>query len=261
MFLFVLFFEPFNVNTFSNNNKPVFIVGLGAIVFLSIFCIRVVFFDFFERISNSIPGLAKNINFNGLVIFVLSCIALTFYLKYVGNLSINFLIMFKIIFICIPPPVILKINDSLSRSKTNIDNLLKDINLLQKKIEEYEKFYRNKSIAIISENGTERIELLISDILLVRSADNYVEIIYKTKEGTKKKLIRNTLKNIEYQTSQFSNFGRCHRTCIVNFLDVHSLERKQNNYWLRLTSYPDLVPVSRQYLSLIKEIIQENRDE
>ena len=92
-------------------------------------------------------------------------------------------------------------NESANREKKTV----------QKQIEKYEEDYLNKSVEFISENITENFSLLIAEVVLIRSADNYVEIVYKEGDTFKKKLIRNTMKNIEQQIKQYSNFLRCHR--------------------------------------------------
>jgi DNA-binding LytR/AlgR family response regulator len=124
-----------------------------------------------------------------------------------------------------------------------------------KEIQHYQDDYQNQSIEFISEYGAEPLNLPVADIVLLRSADNYVEVIYLEGNAVKKKLIRNTLKNIEQQLKPFSNFIRCHRTSIINSFHVEKLNRKFNNHWLILKGFDDPVPVSRQYLLKIKEHI------
>jgi len=46
----------------------------------------------------------------------------------------------------------------------------------------------------------------VADVAFIKSVDNYVEIAYKEGEHFRKKLIRNTLINIEHQMKPFPNF-------------------------------------------------------
>jgi DNA-binding LytR/AlgR family response regulator len=82
-----------------------------------------------------------------------------------------------------------------------------------------------------------------------------VEIVYKDGDHLKKKLIRNTMKNIEQQIKSYSNFIRCHRICIVNTYYVEKLDRKYNSHWLTIKGYQEQLPVSRQYLLKLKDAI------
>ena len=117
------------------------------------------------------------------------------------------------------------------------------------------KIFLNKSIDFISENSSENFSLPVAEVAYIKSADNYVEIVYKEGETYKKKLIRNTLKNIESQIKQYSNFLRCHRTSIVNIHFIGRLSRDRNNHWVIIKGVEEQVPVSRQYLLKLKEAL------
>jgi DNA-binding LytR/AlgR family response regulator len=92
-------------------------------------------------------------------------------------------------------------------------------------------------------------------VAFIRSADNYVEIVYRESEVSKKKLIRNTLKNIEQQIKIYSNFTRCHRICIINTHFIDRLEKSADNHWIIIKGYDEKIPVSRPYLLKIKELM------
>ncbi len=255
IFLFILFFQPFTLEDLDFNNRLLFIAGLGAIVFLFMVLARIVIPWLIKKVfeSNHITILFPLIN--GFLILVFSSIAFAFYIKYVGNVNITFHIMFKTVIICLAPPVILRFYDIFNELKEQNELLIEDIKRLKNKVQEYEEVNTEKKVVFISENSAEKLELLVSNAVMIKSADNYVEIIYKNDDDFKKKLIRNTLKNIEQQIKQYSNFIRCHRTCIINLDYVENLDRKFNNYWLVMKGYNEEIPVSRQYLLQIKKAI------
>jgi DNA-binding LytR/AlgR family response regulator len=126
---------------------------------------------------------------------------------------------------------------------------------MQKQVEKYEEDILNKSIDFPSENNSEKLTLQVSEVALIKSADNYVEIIYKEGNNFKKRLVRNTMKNVELQIKQYSNFLRCHRVCIVNLHYIEKLNRSNHNHWLTIKGFDEPVPVSRQYLLKLKEAV------
>jgi DNA-binding LytR/AlgR family response regulator len=191
--------------------------------------------------------------FISFIILTLSSIAFTFYLRYVGLVPVTFYIVFKIILICLVPTVVLRVYDAHKELGQQNELLLIEKKILQKQIEKFEDGITVKTIEILSENATERLTFHVAEIAYIKSADNYVEIIYKEGDGFKKKLIRNTLKNIELQIKQFSNFVRCHRTCIVNIHSIEKLHKSYNNHWLIIKGYQEQIPVSRQYMLKLKE--------
>jgi DNA-binding LytR/AlgR family response regulator len=133
------------------------------------------------------------------------------------------------------------------------ESLLIEKKLMQKEVEKYEDDLLNMSIEFPSENNSENLKLSLSDIVFIKSADNYVEIAYKEGDDFKKKLLRNTLKNIELQLKPYSCFVRCHRISIVNIHHVEKLNRSDNNNYLIIKGYDEQIPVSRQYLVKLKE--------
>jgi DNA-binding LytR/AlgR family response regulator len=157
--------------------------------------------------------------------------------------------------ICLVPPVILGLYDTYNELKAYNNQLISEKKMIQEKIEMYEDDILNKSIEFVSENYSDNFSLLIGEVAFFKSADNYVEIVYNEAENFKKKLIRNTLKNIENQIRQYSNFIRCHRTCIVNVHFIEKLDRDSNNHWLVIKGFDEKLPVSRQFLLKIKEAI------
>lgn len=189
------------------------------------------------------------------MLFILSSVAFAFYLRYVGSVHITFFIMVKICVICLVAPVTLWLYDLIGKLKTYTVALIKEKKHIQKLLEKYEEDYLNKTVDFISENGKETLPLLISEVVLIKSADNYVEVVYKELDGFKKKLIRNTMKGIEQQIKMYSNFIRCHRACIVNTHFIESLHKNYSSFYLSLRKYEEKIPVSRQYLLKIREVV------
>ena len=255
IFLFILFFQPFPLDKFEFNNKLLFVAGLGIIIFLFMVVGRIVLPGIIRRITENRRETILPTYIRGFIILALNSIAFAFYMKYVGFVSISFYIMFKIALICLVPPIILWLYDMLNELRLQNESLIEEKKIVQKQIEKYEEDFLNKSIEFISEKNNENLNLLISDVVYIKSADNYVEIAYKEGENFERKLLRNTLKNIEQQIKPYSNFIRCHRICIVNTHYIEKLNKNYNNNWLSIKGYNEHIPVSRQYLLKIKEIL------
>jgi len=255
VFLFVLFFQPFPFVGFDFNNSLLFVGGMGTIIFFIMVLVRITIPRFFRRNNQEIKEFILPQYFNGFVIFIFSAVALVFYIRYVGMVSITFFIAFKVVLICLTPSLILNFFDMINELKEQNELLIVEKKIIQNQVEKYEEDILNKSIDFASENNSENLTLLISEVALIKSADNYVEIVYKEGNSYKKKLIRNTLKNIELQIKQYSNFLRCHRICIVNLHYIERLTRTDSNHWLIIKGFDEQVPVSRQYLIKLKEAL------
>jgi DNA-binding LytR/AlgR family response regulator len=255
IFLFVLFFQPFPIDKLNFNNRLLFIFGLAAIIYLFMVLVRIVF-RWVNSDNDQIyhePFIHSDVD--DFIILVLNSVVLAFYLRYVGSVDISFYIMFKVVLICLIPTSVIRLYDKFKELRQRNESLIKEKELILKKIEKYEEDYQNKSFEFISENINEKFTILIADLIVIKSADNYVKILYKEDDNLKTRLIRNTLKSIEQQLNIFSNFIRCHRTAIINIYYIEKLNSRFNNYWLSIKGYNEKIPVSRQYLLKVKEIL------
>lgn len=251
IFLFVLFFEPFSLQRFDFNNRLIFVSGLAAIVFLFMATVRGSFRLIIRSDEDENVEFALHPFLSGLIIMVLSSVAYAFYLRYVGLVEITFYTMFKVIIICLAPPVILWLSDTFEEISKHNESLMKG----KEELQHYKDDHLNKIIEFVSENITENISLSVADVAFIKSADNYVEIAYKEDNDFHKKLLRNTLKSIEQQLRPYSHFIRCHRTCIVNTHFIQKLNTNYSSHWLTLKGYDEQIPVSRQYLLKLKEAL------
>jgi DNA-binding LytR/AlgR family response regulator len=256
VFLFILFFQPFPLNNLNFDNGLVYIAGFGGIIFITLFIVRILLPWILrengadEDNNKQFPAYLK-----GFLIILISTVAFVFYVRYVGFVKITFIITLKVFLICLASTMVLGISEMVDRLTQENHALILEKKIVQKQIEKYEEDYLNKSVEFISENLNENFTLLIAEIAFIRSADNYVEIVYNEGDSFKKKLIRNTLKNVELQIKQYSNFIRCHRICIVNVHFIEKLTRNNENHLLVIKGFNEQLPVSRQYLLKLRETL------
>jgi hypothetical protein len=255
LFLFILFFQPFPLDNLEFNNRLVFVSGLGAIVFLFMVLVRISFTSLFRNEGSTDDKLQLPPFLGGFVMLALSSVAFAFYLRYVGNVNISFYMMLRVLLLCMVAPVVLKVYDRINTLNQQNESLVYDKKALQKQVEKFEEDYLNKAVEFVSENSNEKLILQIAEVAFIRSADNYVEIVYYEKGTFKKKLIRNTMKNIEQQIKLYTNFIRCHRICIINTHFIEKLNTQYGNHWISIKGHIERIPVSRQYLLKLRESI------
>lgn len=253
VFLFILFFQPFALEHFDFNNRLLIIAGMAIIVFLSMALVKAALIWIIKSESQTFQDPTMLSYLGGFIIMVLNSVAFALYLRYVGDLTITFYTMFKIILISLSIPVVLVIFYEISDLKQQIYHLTSEKDNSPKVTQKQELDYLSQSIVFTSDNATDHLTLHVSEVILIKSADNYVEIAFMENRMIRKKLIRNTLKNVEQLTKHYSNFVRCHRMCIINTHYVEKLNKKFNNYWIIIRGSEEQVPVSRQYLLKLKE--------
>lgn len=109
-----------------------------------------------------------------------------------------------------------------------------------------------KLITIDSENVGETFTLDAEDLMYIKAADNYAEVYYLEKEVFTRKVIRNTLKNLE-SVLDHEQILRCHKSYLVNLHRVEQVTGNAQGYQLHLKSCDESIPVSRQLNSIIKQ--------
>lgn len=253
IFLFILFFQPFQIERFDYNNRLIFNAGLAGIIFLSMLLIRLTFYKLIRGEDDEYEIIPTYLG--GFFIIVISSIASVFYLKFVGKIPMTFYASAKAVLICMSAPIILRVEMAIRNLRKQNQSLINEKESMRLALVELDKDSFNKELELMSENNAERLKFVVADVVFLKSADNYVEIAFWEDDTLKKKLIRNTLKNMESQLKLHSNFIRCHRTSIVNIRCIEKLHRNYNNHFLSLKESGEQLPVSRQYLLKIKEVL------
>jgi len=253
IFLFILFFQPIELMTTDFNNKLLIIAGFGGISFFSLILLLIIAPSVFPGLF--MPGkwnFKRDIVLN-VCIWVLISVVSTFYARYVGKTNITFYSVFVIVFLSLVQVAILIITNRFETLKIKLQNAL---NLNEKPDRTIKEGNELVEIEFDSENKFEKISLQLTEIIMLRSADNYIEIFWEKEGEIKRKLIRQTLQNTEYQLIKYPQIIRCHRTCLFNINYVSKLNIYPQGYKLKLKNIEEEVPVSRQYILKVKEALQ-----
>lgn len=255
IFLFILFFQPFTSDKFEFENKLLFLAGFGLIVLIFLIIAQAIFQS--SLLKNEEDSRSNSIYVPLYYFFQIASTSLSFvfYIRFVGQVSITFNIVVRVVFICLSLPVTSYLKLRINSYQTRLKRYLLETRLMQNKLKQFSENYSHKHIEIVSENESDNFRIQVSEIVYVKSADNYVEIGYHDEGIVKKKMVRNTLRKVEQQLSEFNNFLRTHRTGLVNIQYIDKLNKNFNTYWLSLDKTKETIPVSRQYLMAVKDIV------
>ena len=253
LFLFMLFFQPLELITTDFNNKLIIIAGFSVITFIFLVLALIIAPSVLPRLFLSGKwNLKRDIILNSCIWAVIS-VAFTFYARYVAQTTITFHSVFIIVVLCLTQVSVIIITNQFEILKLKLQEAL-NLNKKPDKIS-IEKA-EPEEIEFVSENKSEKISLRLSEIIMLRSADNYVEIFWEKDGEIRKKLIRQTLHNAEYLLIKHPQIIRCHRTCLFNTNYVSKLNIYPQGYKLKLKYIEDEIPVSRQYIFKVKEALQ-----
>lgn len=256
MFLFVLFFQPVLITGFEFNSKLMIIAGYGGIALVILTLNQIIFPSILPRVF--LRGkwtLYKEVLLQ-LITWAMLAVAYNFYSRYVGQVTIDFGTSFRIILLGLFPMIVLVSFNRFKYLKIRIDQfeqkIGKDGFLPNSEVMDAE-------ITFDSENRSDSLTVNLSNILFIRSANNYIEILWLSGDSIKRQLVRSTLKRAEEILDPYANIFRCHRTTLVNADHVACLSGNPGSLRLELISCDEEIPVSRQYLMGVKEALSGRR--
>lgn len=254
--LFVLFFlfifKPFGMDNL-NNNVLLICSGYGVVTFvitmLSNFLIPRLFPSVFKEESWTV---LKEIIYIQLIVLLVAVgnLLFSYWLGYV-DISLNMfynsvLITLAVAVIPVSVLILFKQNILLKRNLREAKELSDNL-YLKKRLLAHE----GETVTIQSENPKDNLVLEVNSIHFVSSADNYVEVVYTFNNNITRKLLRTTLRNVQTNLRNFSQYYRCHRAYIVNLEKVKKVTGNAQGYRLIIQDVDELIPVSR---SMTKEI-------
>jgi hypothetical protein len=110
-------------------------------------------------------------------------------------------------------------------------------------------------ITLSGDNKDDNVQVALSDILYIKSADNYCELALLDGVDCGRKLLRCSLTNLLKQLSKDSQVYRCHRSYAVNLLLVKAWQGNAGGLQLSMQAGDLVVPVSRSYVDAIKQAL------
>lgn len=252
IFLFLLFFQPFQIQNPDFNNRLIILATFGAITLVLLSIFRVVIPSIFiTAFSEARWTILKEIIID-LLFVICNSVAFAFFARYVGRIPMTFPIVINIVIISITAAAVVVVTNQFYLLKKKVQKLEQNPEE-DNKIESVEAA---KEIEFESENKTEYFTLFLEQLILIKSANNYIEVIYKHNDQIKKKLIRNTMKTTEYLLKKYPEIIRCHRSCMVNKNYIKKVSRGSDGLVLNLFEYPQEIHVSRQYVLRLKEALK-----
>ncbi len=250
--LFLLFFRPFN---FSDYGAKVYEVALvfGLITGGTIaFSFTIVSLLKHPALKPSAWTIGKMILFV-VSIEILISIVNWFYFHLsayynVQNRSFLFALSTTVLIGMFPIFIFLYISENYKRNKHQ--QVVDAITNTTYNVAPKHKIDNAAQVIINGENKNEAISLLVSQLLFVSYEKNYATIYFLEDGKVKKQILRTTLRNIEDELNNYNYVVRCHKSYLVNTLQVKRMLGNARSYQLEILISDDtkfLIPVSRSF--------------
>jgi len=251
IFVFLLLFQPLNISSIENRDKIYLIAGLGIITFLSLSLNLLIIPSLFPKVFLLKEWIVwKEILWN---LWILFTISFGYFLSYkvLGILEFDFYMIIKLILFAIMPLTLLIVFNQNRLLKIHLNTA----NELNERLKESKEIH-DKLVHFDSEYQKDKLSIKARLILLIRSADNYIEIFWKDGDSIKKQLIRSTLLKTQDLLKDFNYIFKCHRSYIINVNYIDRIEGNSQGYKLFIENIDFEIPISKNSVSELKEKIQ-----
>jgi len=255
--IFLIVFQPFDINLFESNQKTFILAGYGIITFvvmvINLFLIEAIFPRFFDEKNWT---LWKDFVWLIWIIFIIG-LGNALYTYYIFGFKFNFqsIINFQLITIIVSafPVTILIITKQKYLLNKNLGTA-RDFN----KIIEHPKtqFAGDQTIHFFADNEKDFIEFGINDFFFIESSGNYIEITILKDGKIIRKTFRSTLKRALEFFKTTPEIIQIHRAFIVNSAKITNAKGNSQGLILHLENCDYEVPVSRNYVDMVRNQIK-----
>lgn len=245
VYLFLTVFEPFGIGEIVFY-KPLILLGYGFITLivsvLLFFVVPMVFPKYFDEDQWTVK---KSIVFIFWELLFISILNWLYTLSLGHNIIGKEFTLFEFVFFTVAVGTFATIFLILAwerwlnhRNQTRAKQWTTDLS--------YHPLAKQKAhISIGKENNL--LQLSLENLLCIQSDGNYTEVYVIDQGRVIKKLLRCSLSVIDQQLKKYPNVHQCHRSYIVNFDHVISVNGNARNYNLHLDLLDFPIPISRQF--------------
>ncbi|WP_372647888.1 LytR/AlgR family response regulator transcription factor [Draconibacterium sp.] len=242
---FINVFKPWNIGRWYSDSPIIQFLRLSSYGFISSLVLLITQFPLRKIFHQQTFKLKSYLLWILVEIVLISLVYIFLYGNPIGNFINDFLFSLKYTVLGIMIPY------SFALLLIYYKKHIEEIEQLQNKLSGTDK---NQLLTFTDEKGKPRFSVRSKDFLYIESTDNYVTVNFILEGKLQRKLLRNTMKNIESQLGSESIL-RCHRSFIVNIQNVDFVQKENKKLSLHLNSSEVTIPVSEKYSPLLLTVL------
>lgn len=250
VFVFLFLFQPFDIGTLPVKERYYLMVGIAIVTFLSFsFNLLVVPSLFPKKFSSSSWNVKKEIFWDLWILFT-TLVGYFVVNKYLGVTKVGFSLIIKLVITAIVPITAIIVVNHNKMLRAN----LKLANELSKKLKE-NKSIQDKIVYFTSDYQKDSLAIKVNLLLLIRSANNYIEVFWKEGVTIKNQMVRCSTAYAEEILNEYKFIFKCHRSYMVNINYIDKIEGNSQGYRLFFENISFPIPVSKNSVVKLKELI------
>jgi hypothetical protein len=187
--------------------------------------------------------------------FIIHTTGYLVYTKLSGFVDNSLYILFRVLLVSGTIIVILFVINQDRLLRVHLKSALE---LIKGKDKELPPLTENIMFSFPAETKSDPLTIPIHSLLFIKSADNYVEVVWQDDQNWKKKLVRTTLHETEAALERFPFIIKCHRTCLINIHNMDHMKETPNGLMILQSGLNEVIPVSKQYVNKIRSIMNKS---
>ncbi|MCG8411891.1 MAG: LytTR family transcriptional regulator, partial [Bacteroidales bacterium] len=117
------------------------------------------------------------------------------------------------------------------------------------------KSIQEKLVHFKSDYVKDNLSVKVSLLLLIRAANNYIEVFWHENGITKSQMIRTSLRKAEELLKDHRFIFKCHRSYMINVNFIDKIEGNIRGYKLFFENLDFTVPVSKNFAHKLQQLI------
>jgi len=252
--LIMLYFQPFGINFLASPKNGYFVLLIGLLSAATFFFYTLVLPGLFPKLFESDRWTVRkeliwNAGMFAVLVVSFTLTAIAFDISGMQTLPI-----FRAGAIALLPLVLFNLSNYNNSLKSKVSQVIDSGRHWLAEERKTTQSTGDEMVHIESENGKEVFEEELKNIVLIQSASNYIEIFYREGTVIRKKMVRQTLSNVESVLSGFQNIKKCHRCCLVNIDQISRLTGISPNYTLEASGLDFRIPIARQNIAKFRKL-------
>lgn len=253
--LIVLYFQPFGINFLSSAIDGYFVLVIGIVSAITFFISTLFMPGLFPKLFESRNWTIKKELIWNFGMFLILISGFTITARVFDISGMKSLTLFRSGALALLPLILFNLSNYNQSLKSKVVQVFDTGRHWLSDDRKTQVSEASAQIVLESENGKEKFEGQIGDIVLIQSASNYIEIFYRQGTLIRKLLLRQTLSKAENVLIALPKFRKCHRCCLVNIEHVNQITGSWPNITLEITGLDFKVPVSRQNITEFRRLI------
>jgi len=254
--LFILIFQPFGLNGLEMDYKPLVLSGYGLVTFIILILNLIVLPILFPvTFSDEKWIVLKEMFFLLWILFTVGLANFLYSAWTIGfHLTLKNVLIFQAFTVAIgliPIITIILVKQNYLQRKNEERAGMISAALVSRKTGDPDR----QVIRIVSDNGKDSVDLIINELLFVKSEGNYITVGYLLDGKVKTILLRNTLKYASGVLSDDPAIYQCHRSWLVNLNHISKVHGNSQGLRIEIKGMEDDIPVARNQITEFKDRI------